>query len=645
MRKIRKSALQLCLMILFAVLLGTTAFAQENTKTIDMMFTHDLHSHMDTFATVIDDKSVEVGGLARINTLIKEQKKENPDTLLVDGGDFAMGTLYQTLYEEEAPELRMFGFMGYDAVTIGNHEFDYRSNGLNHMLEAAAASGDSLPAFVVSNVDWEHSTSDGAKLVKEAFDDYGITDYVVVQKGDVKVAIMGIFGIDALACAPTYELAFKDPIEGAKETVAKIKANEEVDLIVCLSHSGTDEDEKKSEDQQLAKKVPEIDLIVSGHTHSILEEPLVEDDTVIVSSGEYGKKIGSMSMQQTESGRWEVTEYELLPVTDGIQGDAETESKIAEFGTNVDQDYLEQFHYTKEQVLAYNPYDFSEVDDVYYEHTEHTLGDLMADGFAYGVDTLGDEDDHPVDVAVIPSGVIRDTYAVGNVTVDSVFNSFSLGIGLDGVVGYPLVSAYLTGAELKTAAEFDASISDLMPSGRLYLSGMSFTYNPNRIILNRVTDCYLNGDDGQRIEIEEDKLYRVIFDYYTGQLMGSISEKSGGLLQIAPKDVEGNVIEDFDTAIVYQDGKEVKAWQAIAVYMQSFENNADGIPQIPERYSAPEGRKVVDESTNLKSRFEHPNKYVALYAGIIALVIAAVVIVILVIRRIIRRCKKKSTKI
>ncbi len=88
------------------------------------------------------------------------------------------------------------------------------------------------------------------------------------------------------------------------------------------------------------------------------------------------------------------------------------------------------------------------------------------------------------------------------------FNSFSLGIGADGVPGDPLIEAYLTGKELKTVAEIDASVSDLMTSARLYMYGLQFTYNPHRMILNRVTDVYLLDADGNRRELEDDKLYR-----------------------------------------------------------------------------------------------------------------------------------------
>ena len=109
---------------LFAGSAQTAAAAEAAGKTLDVVFTHDTHSHLNSFSTVIDGESTEVGGFARIKTVIDEQKAENPDTLVVDGGDFSMGTLVQTVYEDEAAELRMLGAIGCEVTTFGNHEFD-----------------------------------------------------------------------------------------------------------------------------------------------------------------------------------------------------------------------------------------------------------------------------------------------------------------------------------------------------------------------------------------------------------------------------------------------------------------------------------------------------------------------------------------
>ena len=644
-------AITVAVLLLFSVLLGIPAAygqAPETGKTLDILFSHDTHSHLNTFTTVVEDEEAEIGGFARANTLIKAQRTKDPDTLVIDGGDFSMGTLIQTVFETQAAELRMLGHMGYDVTTFGNHEFDYRSKGLANMLTSARTSGDAVPDIVVCNVDWDAmeaaGLTEGQQELRDAFAAYGVQDYTVVQKGNVRIAVVGVFGKDALSCAPTCELKFKDPVQAVKATVAEIKENENADMIVCVSHSGTWEDESKSEDENLAKAVPDLDLILSGHTHTTLEEPIVHGDTYVVSCGEYGKNLGELSMTQKADGRWEMTSYEIVPVTTDIDQDAETQNAIDQFMDTVDTDYLAQFGYTKDQVLAENDVDFSTQKDLENIHEEHNLGDIMSDAYVYAVENAADFDGVPVDVAVVPSGTVRDTYAKGDITVEQVFNSFSLGIGADGVPGYPLISVYLTGKELKTAAEIDASVSDFMTTARLYCSGLDFTYNPNRMILNKVTDVYL--DDGtQRIELEDDKLYRVVADLYSGQMLSAVTDMSYGLLSLVPKYADGTPIEDFEDVIITENGKELKAWDAIARYMESFEDtDGDGIANVPEYYSTTHYRKQVDDSRNIVDLVKNPNKFTAIIVGVIAVLILLVIFIILLIKKIVKKVKSRKMK-
>ena len=147
-------AMTAAVLLLFSVLLGIPAAygqAPETGKTLDILFSHDTHSNLNTFTTVVEDEETDIGGFARANTLIKAQRAKDPDTLVIDGGDFSMGSLFQTVYATDAPELRALGAMGYDAATLGNHEFDYRQKGLAEMLRAALDSGGPLPAIVQAN--------------------------------------------------------------------------------------------------------------------------------------------------------------------------------------------------------------------------------------------------------------------------------------------------------------------------------------------------------------------------------------------------------------------------------------------------------------------------------------------------------------
>jgi 2',3'-cyclic-nucleotide 2'-phosphodiesterase (5'-nucleotidase family) len=387
-------------------------------------------------------------------------------------------------------------------------------------------------------------------------------------------------------------------------------------------------------------------LIVSGHTHTRLDKPIQQGDTYIVSCGEYGKYLGDLSMTQKENGRWEMNSYELVPITPAVAADEATQKRVDYFMSLVDDKYLAQFGYTKDQVLCTNEVPFSALKDLYNKHTEHNLGSIIADAYAYAVESAPDWDGVPVDVAVAPSGTIRDTYAMGNITVENVFNSFSLGIGEDGVPGYPLISVYLTGEELKLVAEVDSTVSDLMTSARLYTYGLQWSYNPNRMLLNKATDVWLVNRRGERVELEDDKLYRVVTDMYSALMLGGVTDMSFGLLSLIAKQADGTPVTDYDDEVVMVEGKEQKAWAAIATYMESFADaDGDGVPNVPAVYGTTEGRKVVEDSKAIGDLIKNPNKFFWMILGIVALVIvilvAIVVLIVKLVKVIVRKLKTK----
>ena len=644
-KKLRVALLMLATVLCIAI--PGIVSAAEETKSVDLLFIHDMHSHLNTFTTMQDGEAVQVGGLSRMMTLAKQQFEKNPDTLFVDAGDFSMGTVVQSIFETDAAELRVLGALGIEATTIGNHEFDYGPDGLANSLMTAKNSGEPVPAMIISNLDMEATKaepqSDARDALLRAFKAYDVKEYRMVQKGDVNIAIMGIYGLDALDCSPFCELIFKDPVEGARETVAKIQANEDADIIICLSHSGTWSDETKSEDEILAKSVPEIDVIISGHTHTTLEEPIVHGTTYIGSAGEYGKYLGSMSLEQTSDGTWKLNSYELLPITPEVPQDEETQKKIDEYLAQINVNYLSIYDYERTQVLAENGVTFVDSGTLGSKHVERNLGSIMADSYRYYVESLPDWDGAPVDVAVVPAGLVRETYSVGDITVEDVFNSFSLGIGEDGLAGYPLVSVYFTGAELKLISEIDASISPLMSYARLYTSGLQWTFNPNRIILNKSFDTHLARMSGERVEIDDEKLYRVVADLYSLKLLGSVTDLSYGLLSIIPKDAAGNTIENYSDTIISTDGREVKAWEAIAGYMESFaDTDGNGIPNVDSRYSVEEGRKVVEDSKAIGDLLKEPNKFFFVIVGILLAVLLILVLIVILIVKLVKRCVRKK---
>lgn len=616
---------------------GSMAQAESEEKQIQILFTHDIHSYMET-------KDTE--NCAVIKDYIDEAKKEQDATFVLDGGDFSMGTLYQTIYAESAVELTMLGRMGFDATTIGNHEFDYRPQGFASMLKAAAANQENdptlhLPQLLCANIDWSKNTSEDNLLIKDAMDAYGAKDYTIIQRGGVKAGIFGLMGVDSAYCAPLSSLTFEDTVETAKQVVKELQA-QDVDIIICLSHSGIWDNLEKSEDEQLALAVPEIDVIISGHTHSKVDKPIVHGDTYVVCAGSYAENLGQLCLTQKADGRWSMDSYVLNKVAGMTGGDEEIAQILADYKAEADKQYFSRFGYHADQVLTENNITFHDIDTIWSMRGEDEEGELISDSYIQKMKEVEGAGYIPIDVAVTPSGVIRTTIPTGEVTVADAFEVMSLGIGADGVPGYPLVSFYLTGRELHNAAEIDASLSPYVTGVELYVSGCGWAYNKHRILLNKVTDMWLEQEDGTTVSIpKDDKLYRVVTDLYTCQMIGAVKAQSFGLLSVEPKDAAGNVVTDYDTLILHDaQGNEVKAWVALADYLNSF--GADG--QIPADYATPFGRKLISDSYNLWELIKAPNKTTGMLIGVIVVLLALVAGIIAGICGVVKHIRRKKRK-
>lgn len=627
----RLSALCLALCLLAAVLpLAASAASPSPVYESTILFTHDTHDH---FLPMPDEEGGEYGGYIRLATLLKQEREAHPDALTLDAGDFSMGSLFQTIYTTHAPELQALGAMGYDVTTLGNHEFDYRAQGLADMLNAAVDSSSPLPAIVQAN--YKPPESDTPSW--EAWERYGIQDYIILERSGISYGIFGLMGEEADSNAPMSGMEFEPAVEAAQRTVAAIQAelaqSSNPSLIICLSHSGTD-GKGKGEDYELAKAVDGIDLIISGHTHTILEEPLQVEDTLIVSAGEYTSYLGSLTLSWSEDGQKTVQDYRLIPVDETVAADPGMEQLANRFQPLVESEYLSRYGLEFDQVLATTPFSFTPISQFAAEQREDTLGNLIADSYIYAVQQAEGEHYIPVDFAVVASGVIRGSFAAGEITTSDAFNVSSLGSGADGTPGYPLISVWITGKELKDAFEVDASVTPIMPAAQLYGSGMTWTWNPHRIIFNKVNSCAQVLPDGTTVPLENDRLYRVVTGLYSGQMLGTVNSQSFGILTITPKDANGNVITNFEDHIIYNpDGSEVKEWYALASYLQ-FMGTVDA------RYSAPEGRKVEERSWNPISLLKGLN----LIGGIaLAVLLVVILLLILLLRRIATRKRRRSS--
>jgi 5'-nucleotidase len=242
-----------------ALSLSTGGFAEQfftnKPKKLTILHTNDMHSRIEPFPND-GGRNANQGGMIKLASLIKKIRLEEEDILLLDSGDFFQGTPYFNLYGGEL-ELKLMSQMGYDATTLGNHEFDNGLEGIKNQLQHAKFS------ILSSNYDFQDT------ILKNAFQPYKI-----FKKGDVKVGVFAL-GIElkGLVGAKNFgNTKYLNPVTIAKEMVGKLK-NKNCDLIVCLSHLGYSYKSEKIDDVKLATQVTGIDLILGGHTHSFLEEP------------------------------------------------------------------------------------------------------------------------------------------------------------------------------------------------------------------------------------------------------------------------------------------------------------------------------------------------------------------------------------
>ena len=634
--------LLLTLMMAFGCLAVHASAQEDGAKIATILFTHDMHSHL---LPAEKEGGGEYGGFGRLMDALEQERDEAERSgyacITVDGGDFSMGTLFQTIYTTQASELRSLGAMGYDVATFGNHEYEYRAQGLADMLKAALRSGDPLPALVQANYVTPKDPEADAEVV-EAMADYGVTDYVMIERDGVRFAVFGVLGEDADACAPMSGMEFEPIVQAAQRVVDEIKANEEYDFLICLSHSGTNPDPKKSEDELLAKNVDGIDFIVSGHTHSTMTEPKIVNNTVIGCTGEYCTNLGKVTIKKDAEGNNAVLDYELIPIDENRAENLRISAQVAKYKDLVEAEYLSQFGMTFDQVLAYSPFDFTPVSQFAREQEEDSLGNLVTDAYIYAVrQTEAGTSAPPITAAFVNSGVIRASFSQGDITVSDAFNVSSIGSGADGSPGYPLIDVWLTGKELKTVLELDPSVGPIFSGAQLYSSGICYTFNMHRMIFNRVTDPALLNANGTTAAIDDNKLYRVVTNLYSSQMLGTVTDMSYGILKITPKDEWGNPITDYEAHIIHlEDGSELKEWYAVATYLASFPPE-DGVPQVPQRYAGPEGRKVRDDSVNPIALLRQPNWITLTVLGV---VLALAALVVFIVYRVATRRRRRARR-
>ncbi len=578
-----------------------TAAAQEQpVRKLILLHSNDLHSRLNGFSPEVDyspDKTHDdytVGGFARIATLIDEEKKKSGDQVLVlDAGDFLMGTFFPMLEQSTGFQLPLMKKMGYDVVTLGNHEFDFGPAALAEILSRSAETND-IPVLVASNVTF--SSKDNADdSLKSLFERKILNPFVIIEKNGLRLGIFGMLGNSAIGDAPLARpVEFTDPVKTAAKYTRMLKETEQVDLVICLSHGGVQKDGKggwSGEDILLAQKVPGIDVIISGHTHSRIEKPLVVNGIPIVQTGAYGAGFGKLEIEFS-NGKITRTDACIIPVTDDITGDPEIQRMIAEQEKKISDEILAPLNLTYNSVVTETSFPLLCQEDTLLENSN--LGPLIADAlYAY----VNGHNKPGTDITLFPAGLVRDNIlpgTTGKQSVADLFRVVSLGSGNDDIPGYPLACIYVTGKELKGILEILYLAPSSSRDNYIYFGGLRAAYDPTKGLLKKITSIETGDAEKGYTPVDwskqNNKLYSITANTYILEFVGIIKKLSKGLVKVILKNEKGEPLQSIVDAVIDDEPdmpgiQEIKEWMALVWYLQQQpDGNGNGIPEIPEYY-------------------------------------------------------------
>ena len=260
-------------------------------KTLTILHTNDMHSRVEPFPEEYADTLwAGKGGLLRRVTYVQEQRQECPDLLLLDAGDFSQGTPYYNMYKGEV-EIRLMNRMGYDAATIGNHEFDF---GMDNMVRLFR-----MADFPIVCANYDVSGTVLEDWVKE---------YVVLERGGLRIGVFGLGAeLDGLVKVDLYEgIRFENPIVEGQRVASLLHEREKCDLVICLSHLGWKGG--KWSDVELVKSTRYIDMVVGGHSHSLFDRPVTYRnldgcEVPVFQMGKHGAFVGKMTVKLSKDNK------------------------------------------------------------------------------------------------------------------------------------------------------------------------------------------------------------------------------------------------------------------------------------------------------------------------------------------------------
>jgi len=603
--------------------------ADAGKKTFTVLHTNDMHSAFVGMGPAADYTPFKLnddqtrGGYARLATLITQRKKADQahgPVLVLDAGDYSMGTAFGAASRETGGELQLMSRMGYDATTFGNHEFDLGPDGLGRSISVAAKGGH-VPVVLASNTNIlgsDPSLADLQRMSKAGV----VRRHLVIERGGMRFGLFGLLGKEAsFYTSGAGAATFTDAIETAREMAKLLREQEKVDVVICLSHGGVikgpDGRYSEGDDVALAKAVPGIDIVIGGHSHTELQEPIIVNGrTPVVQTGKEGRNLGELEIA-VEGGKLSVVSCRLYPIDDTIAGDQAIAGEIEKFKKAVTGTVFASRGYSIDQPLA-----------VVSQDLPNTFADIAASTILANFCTDAFRKATNADIGFSANGLMRAGLTRGKTGVQTVYDVFGvapLGAGVvDQTAGSALVTGYFTGHELKNLLEFFLVDNPAHP-GEYFprSSGMRCRFDPSRPKFDVVTAIEIGDlDRGYRpIDIggKGERLYSLTCPLYLGVIIVAIPKYTKGKLPLVAKNKAGqplkSKVEALDdprggtpdllppqgaldrssvaAATGAGAGREIKEWQAIMDHLRRLPVKKPGeLPAIPVDERAAEVRAI-----------------------------------------------------
>lgn len=411
---------------------------------ITILHINDTHGRVLPYLEKSIDENTPLSGSAYLARMIETARSENPDgTLLLSAGDMFQGTPLSNVFKGQ-PVMEVMNYLKFDAMTLGNHEFDWGQDVL-HALGSSAA----FP-FLSANI----KNNKGEYLP-------GVKPYVILSRKGLKIAVIGLTTPETpVATKPSNvaDLIVSDPVEAAPGLIEKVRS-EHVNLVVVLSHLGL------AADRELARRVRGIDVIVGGHSHTVVSDPLVENGTIIAQAGYYGLYLGNLELR-IEPQTNKIIEYtrrnalKLVSASPEAPFDEEVSRIAARLNDQIKDEFSKEIGATSVDLLRR---DFE----------ESNIGNLIADSMRQAAGA---------DIALQNGGGIRADLPKGTVTMEGAYSV----LPFDNI----LVTMDLVGSRLLETLEKNA----VMDRRILQISGISVEYDIRKPVGSRVVKAMIEGE-------------------------------------------------------------------------------------------------------------------------------------------------------